>query len=87
MIVSAFLLDSGNTDSSWKFVIPIIFGVFVTLVGMLYHQHEGRIKDLEQDSLPRREFDIAHQAVKDEVGRMEKHLESIDTRDIVKKVR
>jgi hypothetical protein len=84
IILSALLLDSG-ADASWKFIVPIVFGVFVTLVGMLYHQHETRITSLEEETLPRREFDIAHQSVQAEQGRMEKHLEAIDNRDIWKK--
>lgn|ERR1035437_198285 len=85
VVILVALFQSGGGDSSWKFIIPIIFGVFVTLVGMLYHQHETRITDLEKDTLPRREFDIAHKAVQDEQYRMEKHIEAIDQRDTKRK--
>lgn len=79
------LFQAGSVDSSWKFMIPIIIGVTITLVGMLFHGHETRIVDLEEHSLTHREFRLAYQPLKEEVDRIETHLKAIDERDIRKR--
>ena len=48
---------------------------------------ENRIKNLEDNALPRRESEEAHKALQGELNRVEEHLRFIDAREQKKKYR
>ena len=96
VIIAAAIIADESSDT-WKISLSVALGVFVTLTGMIYHNLESRLSKVEDDALPRREFEIAHKAVqeyvdtsqralKDQLGRIEGHLVNIDSRDLRKKL-
>jgi hypothetical protein len=82
VILSTVIMDAtSGPNSAWISVISIVVGIFVALTGMLYHNMESRLSKMEEDNLPRREFDIAHKAVQDQLSRIEGHLVNVDSRN------
>jgi hypothetical protein len=83
VICFSLALDSATGATSlWISGVGIVVGVSVALGGMLYHNMESRVTKLETDSLTRREFEIAHTPVQDQLGRIEGHLINIDNRNL-----
>src|ERR1035437_9027892 len=78
VLAVAVMESEVGPNSLWVSGIGIVVGVFITLTGMLYHNLENRLTDLEKESLPRREFDIGHKSVQDQLERIEKHLSNTD---------
>jgi hypothetical protein len=80
LILLAVDSPNGAWNDVFRIVISIVLGVFVTLVGMLYHNLENRIKKIEDFSITRYEFKMSQDPLIAQLGRIEKHLENIDMR-------
>lgn len=79
IIASLIDTDSSSTWSAlWRIAISVSLGVFVALVGMIYHNIESRVSKLEVSSVPEGEYEMRHIDLQKNLERIEKHLEAID---------
>lgn len=70
--------DSSPLTDLWRVAISVALGVFVTLVGMIYHNMESRVGTVESNYMPRLEYTARSAELDRHLERIEKHLESHD---------
>ncbi len=81
-VIVVSVVESSQSNSPWtdlwRVAISVSLGIFVTLVGMIYHNMETRVSNLERSDLPRLEYEMRHTEVQRQIDRIEKHLEAND---------
>jgi hypothetical protein len=82
VVIISSIIDSSQQISPWtdvwRVAISVSLGVFITLVGMIYHNMESRTANLEKNCLGRTEYDMRNLDLERHLDRIEKHLEVND---------
>lgn len=82
VVIISSIIDASQEGTPWtdvwRIAISISLGVFITLVGMIYHNMENRTANLEKNCLGRTEYDRANLELERHLDRIEKHLELND---------
>lgn len=82
IVIISSIIDSGQQSTPWtdiwRVAISVALGIFITLVGMIYHNMENRVAMLEKNCLGRTEYDMRNLDLERHLDRMEKHLEVND---------
>jgi hypothetical protein len=82
VVIISSLIDASQQTTPWtdvwRVAISVALGVFITLVGMIYHNMENRVAGLEKNCLGRTEYDMRNIDLERHLDRIEKHLEVND---------
>lgn len=81
-VASVEVGDTGAWTDVWRITLSTALAVFVTLVGVIYNdmkrrqkQNEDEIKEIKEKYMPRGEYGMRHEDIKEDLKEIKNRLE------------